>query len=105
MGSARQYCVYIMTNHSGTLHVGVTNDLSRRAAEHKAKIGSAFTKRYRMGRLLYFEQTSDVRSALERERQIKGWRRYRKLALIKERNPRWIDLARSLDGVRAESAR
>jgi putative endonuclease len=83
-----------MTNHSGTLYTGVTNDLTRRVFEHNAQTGGSFTKKYRMGKLLYFEQTSDVRSAIEREKQIKGWRRGRKLELVKSKNPRWIDLAK-----------
>ena len=88
----REYYVYI-TNHSGTLYTGVTNDLERRVAEHAARTGATFTGRYRMGRLLYFEQTSDVRAVIEREKQIKGWTRSKKLALIEANNPRWIDLA------------
>ena len=90
----RDYFVYIMTNHSGTLYTGVTNDLTRRVYEHKTQAGGSFTRKYRMNKLLYFEQTGDILSAIEREKQIKGWRRSRKLELIKSQNPRWIDLAR-----------
>ena len=89
----RDYFVYIMTNHSGTLYTGVTNDLTRRVYEHKTQAGRAFTRKYRMNKLLYFEQTGDILPAIEREKQIKGWRRSRKLELIKSQNPRWIDLA------------
>jgi len=89
----REYYVYIMTNHSGTLYTGVTNDLTRRVNEHNMQVGSSFTKKYRMGKLLYFEQTDDILSAIEREKQIKGWIRSKKLALIKSKDPRWIDLA------------
>ncbi len=90
----RDYFVYIITNHSGTLYTGVTNDLTRRVYEHKAQAGGSFTRKYRMNKLLYFEQTGDILSAIEREKQIKGWRRSRKLELVKSQNPRWIDLAR-----------
>ena len=90
----RDYFVYIITNHSGTLYTGVTNDLTRRVYEHKTQVGGSFTRKYRMNKLLYFEQTGDILSAIGREKQIKGWRRSRKLELIKLQNPRWIDLAR-----------
>jgi putative endonuclease len=90
----RDYFVYIITNHSGTLYTGVTNDLTRRVYEHKTQAGDSFTRKYRMNKLLYFEQTGDILSAIEREKQIKGWRRSRKLDLIKSQNPRWIDLER-----------
>ncbi|MCH7998750.1 MAG: GIY-YIG nuclease family protein [Chloroflexi bacterium] len=90
----RDYFVYIITNHSGTLYTGVTSDLTRRVYEHKTQAGGSFTKKYRMNKLLYFEQTGDILSAIEREKQIKGWRRSRKLELITSQNPRWIDLAR-----------
>ena len=90
----RDYFVYITTNHSGTHYTGVTNDLTRRVYEHKTQAGGSFTRKYRMNKLLYFEQTGDILSAIEREKQIKGWRRSRKLELIKSQNPRWIDLAR-----------
>ena len=89
----REYYVYTMTNHSGTLYTGVTNDLTRRVNEHNMQVGGSFTKKYRMSKLLYFEQTDDILSAIEREKQIKGWIRSKKLALIKEANPRWLDLA------------
>ncbi len=91
----KQYYVYIMTNHSGTLYVGVTNDLARRVSEHKMGL-SAFTRRYRLARLVYFESTSDITAAIEREKQIKPWRREKKLALIKRMNPHWLDLSRNL---------
>ena len=92
----RDHFVYIITNHTGTLYTGVTSDLTRRAYEHKTQAGGSFTKKYRMNKLLYFEQTGDILSAIEREKQIKGWRRSRKLELITSQNPRWIDLARGV---------
>lgn len=89
----RQYYVYIMTSRSRTLYVGVTNNLKRRVLEHKQKLFEGFTKKYNLTRLVYFEQTSDVRSAIRREKQIKGWLRRRKVALIESINPKWRDLS------------
>ncbi len=89
----RDYYVYILTNQSGTLYIGVTSDLERRLAEHKLGVAEGFTKRYRLKRLVYFEQTSDVHAALAREKQLKGWTRRRKVALIGSTNPAWSDLA------------
>ena len=89
----RQYYVYIMTNGVRTLYVGVTNDLARRVYEHKHKLVEGFTSRYNVTWLAYYEQTADVGSAIEREKQIKGWRRSKKVKLIESRNPRWRDLS------------
>jgi putative endonuclease len=89
----RGYYVYIMTNHSRTLYTGVTNDLVRRVAEHKAKQIPGFTQRYNITQLVYYEATPDVRSAIEREKQIKGWLRAKKIALIESVNPDWRDLS------------
>ena len=69
------YYVYIMASHRGTLYTGVTNDLERRAYEHKSGLGGAFTKKYNVSKPVYYESTSDVVSAIEREKQIKAWRR------------------------------
>ena len=68
----KQYYVYIMTNQSGTLYTGVTNDLTRRVYEHKQGKGGQFRSRYRITRLLYFEETRDIHAALTREKQVKG---------------------------------
>jgi len=87
------YYVYIMTNEASTLYTGVTNDLTRRVLEHKKKVVPGFTKRYNITKLVYYETTSDVRSALEREKQIKGWLRWKKLALIESVNPDRRDLS------------
>jgi putative endonuclease len=87
------YYVYIMTNNSGTLYTGMTNDLQRRVFEHKNKLGEGFSKRYNLNRLVYYEITSDVNAAIAREKQIKGWRRAKKLALIQSVNPTWKDLS------------
>ena len=91
--SLRQYYVYIMTNATRTLYVGVTNDLERRVYQHKQKLIDGFTKKYNLTWLAYYEQTSDVRSAIAREKQIKGWRRSKKVELIESFNPRWRDLS------------
>jgi putative endonuclease len=89
----RGYCVYIMGNRSGTLYTGVTNDLARRVHEHKQRLTPGFTSRYRMDRLVYFEETGDVEAAISREKQIKGWIRAKKLALVRASNPQWTDLS------------
>jgi putative endonuclease len=88
-----QYFVYIMTNNSRTLYTGVTNDLNRRVYEHRHKLVEGFTKRYNITRLVCFEATSDVRAAISREKQIKGWLRSKKIALIESMNPEWRDLS------------
>ncbi|HEV2490696.1 MAG TPA: GIY-YIG nuclease family protein [Candidatus Acidoferrales bacterium] len=87
------FWVYIMTNHSRTLYTGVTNDILRRVAEHKRGEIAGFTQRYRLVRLAYFESFASIRDAIVREKQIKGWLRRKKVALIHSGNPRWKDLA------------
>jgi len=87
----RQYYVYIMTNRSRTLYTGVTNNLERRVYEHKHKIGSKFTNKYNITRLVYYEIFSDIRDAISYEKQIKGWLRAKKIALIESVNPEWED--------------
>ncbi len=87
-----QYYVYIMTNRSGTLYTGVTNNLMRRVFEHKHHLIEGFTKKYNITRLIYYEVTDDVRLAIRREKQIKGWVREKKIALIESMNPEWNDL-------------
>ncbi len=88
-----QYYVYIMTNKSRTLYTGVTNDLERRVYEHKHKLLPGFTSKYNITKLVYFEATEDVYAALNREKQIKGWLREKKTALIETANPMWKDLS------------
>ena len=87
------YYVYILTNKSKTLYTGVTNDLERRIYEHKNKLVPGFTVQYNITRLVFFETTPDVRAAIARETQIKGWTRRKKLALIAAANPHWRDLS------------
>ena len=93
MVRAKTFYVYIMTHHSGTLYTGITNDLVRRVTEHKEGSGSIFTNRYKINRLVYFEETEDVTAAITREKQIKSWLRVRKIALIESANPAWKDLS------------
>jgi putative endonuclease len=93
----KDYYIYIMANQkNGTLYLGMTNDLIRRAYEHKEGIFDGFTKRYKIHRLVYFEHTHDVYAALGREKQIKNWKREWKVRLIEKSNPEWIDLYDSL---------
>ena len=87
------YYVYVLTNRVRTLYVGVTSNLERRIYEHKQKLVPGFTNKYNLTWLAYYEETADVRSAIEREKQIKKWRRSKKIALIESANPRWKDLA------------
>jgi putative endonuclease len=89
----KNYYVYILTNRSGTLYTGVTNDLERRLVEHRSGAPGSFTSRYKVDRLVFFEATEDVRDAIAREKQIKGWTRKRKIELIAAMNPRWQDLS------------
>ena len=90
---AKQYWVYILASRSRRIYTGVTNDLARRLAEHRAGRGSAFTSRYHIDRLVYFEEHIDVRDAIRREKEIKGWAREKKLRLIEQTNAGWLDLA------------
>ena len=89
----KNYHVYIMASKSRTLYVGVASDLVRRVFEHKNKSVEGFTGRYNVSRLVHCEETTDVNAAIAREKQIKGWLRSRKIALIEELNPTWDDLA------------
>ena len=90
---SKEYYVYIMTNKSRTLYTGVTGDLMRRVYEHKNKLVAGFTSKYNIKQLVYYESTPNVYSALQREKQIKGWLRSKKIALIESINPEWKDLS------------
>ena len=94
------YYVYILTNKHGTvLYTGVTRDLIRRVYEHRTHADpNSFTAKYRVTKLVYFEETTDVDAAISREKQIKSWKRERKTSLIVENNPRWEDLYPKLFG-------
>jgi putative endonuclease len=85
--------VYVLASRSQTLYIGVTSDLNRRLAEHRRGEGSAFARKYRVTRLVYVETYGFVGDALRREKQLKGWTRAKKLALIEGTNPDWRDLA------------
>jgi putative endonuclease len=88
------YYVYIVTNwNDKVMYVGVTKDLMRRLYEHKNKLIPGFTSKYNVHKLFYFEETSDVLTALEREKEIKKWRREKKNNLVEKRNPDWKDLS------------
>ena len=87
-----QYAVYILASRSRVLYIGVTNDLARRVAEHRQGLVEGFSKKYGVDRLVFYEQTPDIRSAIAREKQLKSWRREKKIALIKGSNPTWRDL-------------
>ncbi|MCI0329548.1 MAG: GIY-YIG nuclease family protein [candidate division Zixibacteria bacterium] len=89
----KQYYVYIMTNKSGTFYTGVTNNLVRRVYEHKQKQVPGFTKKYKITKLIYFESSPDVMAAINREKEIKDWRRAKKIALVNTLNPAWEDLS------------
>ena len=90
----RKYFVYILSSKkNGTLYIGVTSNLQKRIWEHKNKIVEGFTKKYDVTRLVYYEQTNDVESALTREKQMKEWKREWKIKLIQENNPEWEDLS------------
>lgn len=91
----RTYFIYILASLSGTLYVGVTNNLHRRRAEHRIGSADSFTTRYRVDRLVYFECYSDILQAIAREKEIKSWRREKKIALIGKTNPEWRNLASS----------
>jgi len=87
------YSVYIMSSQTATIYTGMTSNLERRVWEHKHGQGSQFTARYHCDRLVYYEAFSDVRDAIAREKQIKGWRRSKKTSLIATMNPEWRDLS------------
>jgi putative endonuclease len=91
------YFVYLLTNkNNNVLYVGLTNHLQRRVYEHKNKLVEGFTCKYNVDKLVYYETTSDVKAAIDREKEIKKWRREKKNMLIEQRNPEWIDLSSNL---------
>lgn len=93
----RTYYVYILASkRNGTLYIGVTNDLKRRIYEHKNNLIEGFTKKYHVHLLVYFEETTDVGSALQREKQLKAWKRNWKIQLIERSNSKWKDFYLSL---------
>ncbi|MBL7174648.1 MAG: GIY-YIG nuclease family protein [Desulfobacteraceae bacterium] len=94
MPSKRRYYVYLITNwNNKVMYVGVTNNLERRIYEHKKKLVKGFTKKYNVNKLVYFEETQDVIAAINREKEIKKWRREKKNQLVNRINPTWQDLS------------
>jgi putative endonuclease len=89
----KKYYVYIMTNGPRTLYTGVTNDLERRVVEHKLKLTPGFTSKYNITQLAWFQDFDDVNQAIAAEKTIKAWRRSKKVQLIENLNPGWVDLA------------
>ncbi|MFQ5952334.1 MAG: GIY-YIG nuclease family protein [Candidatus Omnitrophota bacterium] len=91
-----QYYIYMMSSHSKVLYVGVTNDLVKRVYEHKNEFIEGFTKKYKTKKLVYYESTTDVESAIKREKQLKSWRREKKEKLIGKVNFEWKDLYQTI---------
>ncbi len=89
----RFYYVYILSSLSGTLYTGITNSIYNRTLQHKGKETSGLTSKYDVDRLVYYEVFKDVRAAIRREKEIKGWTRKKKIVLIESVNPKWQDLA------------
>ena len=97
MNSDKQYYVYLLTNKSNSvIYCGVTNDLVRRVYEHKNKLVEGFTKKYNVNKLVYYEIFKNIEGAILREKQIKGWVREKKNALVLSMNPNWNDLYESI---------
>jgi putative endonuclease len=92
----RSYFVYILSNASRMLYTGVTGDLEVRVHQHKGKETPGFTEEYNVTRLVYYELFGDIRAAISREKQIKGWLRTKKIGLVESLNPEWRDLAAEL---------
>lgn len=88
-----EYYIYILSNKSKTIYIGVTNDLKRRLYEHKNKLIDGFSKKYNLTKLVYYENLTDVKDAIQREKQLKNWHRKWKTNLIEKENPGWIDLS------------
>ncbi len=87
------YYIYLLTNnHNTVLYTGVTNNVTKRVFEHRQKLIDGFTKQYNLNKLIYYEQYQDIRDAIKREKQIKGWTRKKKNSLVAEKNGAWKDL-------------
>ena len=98
MPRGHRYFVYLLTGKDNkVMYLGVTNDIKRRLYEHKNKMVKGFTERYNVNRLVYYEETSDILTAIAREKEIKRWRREKKDALVVAVNPEWKDLSEGLD--------
>ena len=91
----RKYYVYILASKKyGTIYIGQTNNLIRRVAEHKSGLIKGFTQKYKVNKLVYYEETNYINNSIEREKQLKGWLRKKKIALIESMNPDWEDLSK-----------
>ncbi len=101
MRELKTYFVYILSSKSRALYIGVTSDLLRRIHQHRTQGSKSHTGRYRIHRLVYFETTDDVYSAIQREKTLKAFRREKKIRLIETVNPRWEDLAQAWSGLAA----
>ncbi len=89
----KKYYVYILVNwNNKVMYIGVTNNIFRRVYEHKNKMVDSFTKKYNVHKLVYFEETTDIKSAIEREKQLKGWNRAKKNELVETMNPKWEEI-------------
>ena len=93
-----QFYIYILTNNTGTLYIGVTNNLERRIYEHQNDLLEGFTKEYKLIKLIYFEEINNIETAIRREKQLKGWTRQKKLSLIRQMNSELDDLSHLVTG-------
>ena len=105
MIKTKMYYVYILSSFSGTLYIGITSNLEKRMVEHKEGLIPGFTKQYSVHRLVHVESYDEVHRAIAREKQLKGWRREKKVALIEQKNPSWKDLAKAWYESRGPSTR
>ena len=96
MGKRKFFCVYILSSISGTLYIGLTDDLPRRMLHHKNGTYDSFTKKYQVNRLMFFETYTDQKTAEMREQQVKKYRRAKKIELFESKNPKWEDLTEEL---------
>ena len=99
------YYVYIMSSVSRVIYIGVTNNLIRRAEEHKDEVANGFSKKYKTNKLVHYEYFNQISDAIRREKELKGWRREKKIDLIEKTNPRWQDLYEELTDRDPSSAR
>jgi len=100
----KSYYVYLLTNwNNKVIYTGVTNDLNRRIQEHKNKLVDGFSKKYNLNKLVYFEETNDIKAAIAREKEIKKWRREKKNDLVNRVNPSWRDLSEGFQDVSLRS--
>lgn len=93
----KSYYVYLLTNRSRTLYIGVTNCLASRLEQHRQRDVPGFTRKYNIDQLVYYETFHEIQDAIAREKQLKGWKRKKKIALIESANPAWDDLADTTD--------